>query len=539
MIKNLIILSAELIDQELQMYFGELPSCMIPFNGRPVIDFIYHENCNHYEKIYLLAGKQSLLIKEHVDHSQSNIEIVYISKSLKLIDSLHHILKVISLKGETTIVFGDTYLPFMSSLFKNKDTIVCSPSTESDRWTVCEFKDGKIEFIDKKKLSRTKQHNVIIGVFNLTNPERLLEIINNGDTNKMGFYDVLKEYYNQTDLQLVKTNQWVDYGHLDKYFEQKNNVASRHFNNIKIDQSEMTVSKTSTQNLKLTREINWLVNLPEGLKDLIPQIFDYSLDENTAHVKMEYLNSLTIHEAFVFGNLPIHQWKVTLSKLKEIIDRFRNYEVDLDAAEVKSNRNEMYLTKTMERLELFRKQALFDFSKPIIVNQVEYESLDKHISYLQSIVEDELLLEDVKFHIVHGDFCFSNILYSPNNTEVKLIDPRGSFGKIEMFGDQLYEWAKLSHSIDGLYDFIISDKYSLIKNQNNISYKTHHLKLHEEIRDFFYSEIIPSADARKIKLIQALLFFSMLPLHADNSNRQCIMLCKAVELINPFIKQKI
>lgn len=539
MIKNLIILSAELIDQELQMYFGKMPSCMIPFNGRPAIDYIYHENCNHYEKIYLLVSKQAFLVKKHIDHSQNNIEIVYIEKSNKLIDSLLQMLKVIYNKGETTIIFGDTYLPYMSSLFNNKNTIVYSRSFESARWTVCELNNGKIEFIDKKNLRKTKQHNIVIGVFNITNPKQLLEIIETNGTSKLGFYDALKDYYNQNDFQIVETHQWVDYGHVDKYFEQKNNVASRHFNNVKIDLLEMSVMKTSTDNNKLLKEINWLINLPEKLKDLTPKIYDYSLDKNNAYVKMEYFNYLTLHEAFVFGNLPINKWKIILSQLKDIINRFKYYQIDLNVIEVRSNMKEMYLTKTIERLEIFRKQGLYDFSKPIIINRIQHESLDNLITYLQSIIEDELLFEDNKFHIIHGDFCFSNILYNPNNAEIKLIDPRGIFGNIEIFGDQLYEWAKLSHSIEGLYDFIISDKYSLVKNQNSISYKTHHNELHEQIKDCFYSEIISSQDIKKVKIIQSLLFFSMLPLHNDHSSRQSIMLCKALELISPYIKKQI
>jgi hypothetical protein len=70
MIGNLIILSAELIDKELQVYFGEIPSCMIPFNGRPALDFIYHENYNHYKKIYVVGSKQFSLIKKHIDHTK-------------------------------------------------------------------------------------------------------------------------------------------------------------------------------------------------------------------------------------------------------------------------------------------------------------------------------------------------------------------------------------------------------------------------------------------------------------------------------------
>jgi aminoglycoside phosphotransferase len=296
----------------------------------------------------------------------------------------------------------------------------------------------------------------------------------------------------------------------------------------------MSITKTSKQNNKLINEIKWFINLPKELKNFIPSIYDYSLNKESAYIKMEYLKSLTLHEAFVFGNLPKHQWEIILLKLRD----FRKHTITLNLNEIINSRKKMYLTKTIERLEIFRKQNLIDFSKPIMVNQVEYESLDNHISYLKTIIEDELLKENEEFNIIHGDFCISNILYDPQNNEIKLIDPRGTFGEVEMYGDYLYEWGKLAHSIDGLYDFIISDKFSLIQEKNNISYRTHHFELHVKIKEFFYEKIVPSKDKEKIKLIQALIFFSMLPLHKDYSNRQYIMLAKALELINPFIKNK-
>lgn len=536
MIENLIILSAELIDKEMQVYFGKLPSCMIPFNGRPVIDYIYHENYNHYKKIYILVSKEANYVKNYLDHSQQNIEIIFTPKSNNLLESLKFALNTIRNHGETTIIFGDTYLPYMSFLLKNKDALIYSRSTESLRWTIGEVKDHKLRIYDKKKLDKDKLHNILIGVFNILRPKKLLNIIETLSDHKIGFYDVLKEYFNQHEFHFLETKAWIDYGHLDKYFEQKNIVASRHFNSLDVNLKEKSVIKTSSHTNKLIKEIEWLVNLPKELKEFIPKVYHYSLDKDKVFVEMEYFDFLTVHEAYVFGNLPIEKWQTILTQIKQIINKFRFFQVNIDKNTIRKNLKEMYLLKTINRLKMFKEQGLFNFSEPMIINQIQYPSLNDHITYLKSIVEKELLSDDMKFHIIHGDFCFSNILFSPDNTVIKLIDPRGTFGKIDSYGDQRYEWAKLAHSIEGNYDFIISDKYSLVKNENNISYKTHHLNVHEQIKDYFYSDIIPSEDIKKVKLIQSLLFFSMLPLHNDHTNRQCIMLCKALELINPYIK---
>ena len=53
-------------------------------------------------------------------------------------------------------------------------------------------------------------------------------------------------------------------------------------------------------------------------------------------------------------------------------------------------------------------------------------------------------------------------MYNSRLNNIKLIDPRGlnEKGEKTIFGDLSYEVAKLGHSIVGLYDLIIANKYS-------------------------------------------------------------------------------
>ena len=69
-----------------------------------------------------------------------------------------------------------------------------------------------------------------------------------------------------------------------------------------------------------------------------------------------------------------------------------------------------------------------------------------------------------KISFIHGDFCFSNILFKNigEKTSVKLIDPRGSFGKFLNMGDMYYDLAKLRHSLNGAYEYIIYDKFKIL-----------------------------------------------------------------------------
>ena len=62
---------------------------------------------------------------------------------------------------------------------------------------------------------------------------------------------------------------------------------------------------------------------------------------------------------------------------------------------------------------------------------------------------------------MHGDFCFSNILFDLGHQIVRVIDPRGRFGQKGIYSDPRYDMAKLRHSIGGLYDFIVADLFDV------------------------------------------------------------------------------
>jgi hypothetical protein len=152
---------------------------------------------------------------------------------------------------------------------------------------------------------------------------------------------------------------------------------------------------------------------------------------------------------------------------------------------------------------------------------------------LASFVERSGLLELEELTPIHGDFCFSNLLYDCKVRLVKMIDPRGEFGVPGIFGDRRYDLAKLAHSYAGGYDFIVADQFSVeleaagrlrLSIQNNDYYTS-------RVRSIFEAVLLPdSALRRQVNALQALLFLSMLPLHVDKPRRQLAMLTTGLEL---------
>ena len=61
------------------------------------------------------------------------------------------------------------------------------------------------------------------------------------------------------------------------------------------------------------------------------------------------------------------------------------------------------------------------------------------------------MLETNKYHLIHGDCQFSNILYNSQDSKVYLVDPRGYFGKSYVYGYQAYDYGKIAYALSG-YD---------------------------------------------------------------------------------------
>jgi hypothetical protein len=206
---------------------------------------------------------------------------------------------------------------------------------------------------------------------------------------------------------------------------------------------------------------------------------------------------------------------------------------------VKEYLSDIYQIKTSERVvQLIAQDPLWENlwkQETIKIDGISYKNISECLELLKE--QMEALNNATNFQIIHGDYCLSNILYDLNNQIVRLIDPRGSFGVKGIYGDGRYDIAKLRHSIVGLYDYIVGDLF-LISNKDNIFEYT----LFEDTKNKHLAEYMDKCivqnnyNLNEIKLIEGLLFLSMIPYHADYKERQLMMYVKSVIILNELIK---
>ena len=308
-------------------------------------------------------------------------------------------------------------------------------------------------------------------------------------------------------------------------------AKTRSFNNIDLNLQKGTLIKTSTNIDKFLSEIKWYLNIPSSLQYALPRIFDYSLNKTKPFIKMEYYSYKSLHELFIKNNLSLENWKQIFDILKMVNDEMKSFKT-YNTEKIDTSLKEIYIHKTINRLNQLKSQNdfLIFFNNPIIYNNKDYYSLSDIINIISSKdFYDKNIKSSNYFNIIHGDLCFPNILIDNNLKFIKLIDPRGEFGSYSTYGDNRYELAKILHSIDGCYDFIIEDLFDIdiINNKINIDFfitSSYLPKLFKKCFNLTFNEF------NEIKLIESLLFLSMIPLHSDNKNRQMTMLAIGTKL---------
>ena len=538
---NLIIPSAKLVSEEMQN-LGKLPAALYLIESKTVLQRLNNYYKEATDEICLVGCEGFHKFEEYFqrDKSLQNIDLVKMDNLGDLGKTIYVGLQEIKKNSDlkrVVVNFGDT-LVFEELDTLPKDGFYYSEDVFSNTWTFFEDDENGIKrIIDKENGNNNIDLNIkklFVGVFSFSDIDYLIECFRNiNNNNKMdSFYEVLLEYNKKYPLKAIKTNTWCDVGHQDKYFNAQLGVKAREFNHITIDSNRGILTKTSSERAKFEGEILWYIKLPKDLEYVRPRIFSYSLEYNNTFVSMEYYSYYTLHELLLYSDISKKQWNNIFNKIKFICEDFSRYKVSGD--NIIKSLEKVYIEKTIQRLNKLRENSFFEkyFEQSFYVNGKRYKKLLDIIEILKNELPN-ILFKIKDFSIIHGDLCFSNILVDSDNSFVKLIDPRGNFGSYDIYGDSRYELAKLFHSIDGKYDYIIEEQFDLSIDENGMEYK-----IKEQKRDFdIYKEFLNVFDKivknqrREIEIIEALLFLSMIPLHNESLRQQCVMLATGVEIL--------
>lgn len=548
--KALLIPSALLVPSDMRNKFGELPTALFPLGNKTMIERLYDKYKDIVDVIYIVVKRKQLLINDYINSKKLPIRIIELDVLRDLGYTIQYGMEFI-LGQEPLIDY--IYVNFADFLLdehvpiNNHNFFYYASGMSTDEWTYFKDNNGIItDILDKCPLSENHQifnfSGIFVGLFGFTNPHYFLELLkqySNVHSDMDTFYQAIFTYSQEYPFTILHSQNWFDVGHSDNYSKATTSVAARSFNSIEIDEQRGILKKRSENKEKLVNEIRWYLRIPNKLQYLLPRVYDYSLDLTDPYVSMEYYGYHTLHESLVFGDLPLVKWQAIFQKLLFAINDMGKFTVTGERIQFEAALRDIYLQKTFDRLDMMRNEPDFHsfFENTITINGTEYRSLNEYIKMLPQLIE-KLVVDTFigQFNIIHGDLCFAIILIEDTYDFIRVIDPRGKFGTFDIYGDARYELAKLMHTLEGKYDFIIEDMFDIDVIDNIIEYHVH--KQIYNITNVFLDVFRESIDnIQAVRLIEATLFLSMIPLHSDYKQRQFAMLATGVMLLEQVIRE--
>lgn len=548
--KALLIPSALLVPSDMRNKFGELPTALFPLGNKTMIERLYDKYKDIVDVIYIVVKRKQLLINDYINSKKLPIRIIELDVLRDLGYTIQYGMEFI-LGQEPLIDY--IYVNFADFLLdehvpiNNHNFFYYASGMSTDEWTYFKDNNGIItDILDKCPLSENHQisnfSGIFVGLFGFTNPHYFLELLkqySNVHSDMDTFYQAIFTYSQEYPFTILHSQNWFDVGHSDNYSKATTSVAARSFNSIEIDEQRGILKKRSENKEKLVNEIRWYLRIPNKLQYLLPRVYDYSLDLTDPYVSMEYYGYHTLHESLVFGDLPLVKWQAIFQKLLFAINDMRKFTVTGERIQFEAALRDIYLQKTFDRLDMMRNEPDFHsfFENTITINGKEYRSLNEYLKMLPQLIEKLVVYTFTgQFNIIHGDLCFANILIEDTYDFIRVIDPRGKFGTFDIYGDARYELAKLMHTLEGKYDFIIEDMFDIDVIGNTIEYHVH--KQIDNITNVFLDVFRESIDnIQAVRLIEATLFLSMIPLHSDYKQRQFAMLATGVMLLEQVIRE--
>lgn len=500
----------------------------INFYEKKVSKIIILTNIEHVSEI------QKEVYPEILKNNNNNFYEIIGCKTINVNKTFQYFSDNYSIKDSDNYIFNlATSIP---SLFLNKVSFaIDKKKVVQQNWSAVILHKKKISKIFYRKNLNKIISNAFIGIFRIDG-KMIKKISNKLKTDdQIEIFDLYIKNYKKIDLNF---QEWLDVGHSANYFQTKKKlIVSRNFNKVKLNDFSGTITKTSKNNLKINNEFLYVKKIPKELKVFFPRIVSHINDKKQSSLKMEYCAYPTLSETSLFWDLDKGEWKKCFQLLANILKKFKKHKYFFSRKEYLN----FYYSRLVKRVNnyfnsLDREYRDLFLSDRIKINNKDFVGYKTLIKQIPKKINKIYSKKD--FCIMHGDFCFSNILYEPYHSTLKLIDVRGSFNnsKSSIYGDQKYDLAKLSHSAVHFYDYLIAGKYNYLKKNNSFHYNFLEKANYKLISEECNNQIKLSGYKKKdIDFLVGILFLSMTPLHNEDKLRQKVMFLHGISILNKCI----
>lgn len=519
----IVINSAAYVIPEFRNELGAIPPCLLPLGNKKLLQHQIQtlRNFEGERIVVSLPSSYELTLDERGLFETLQVEVVFVPDGFTLAEALAYVLNIVADDEHgLRLLHGDTLI---LDLPEAMDIVAVGHSRGEYDW--------EVEFAGE---NQTTDALVWSGFFAFSSEREFLRAL---ALSRGNFVQAVRQYGNVRSLTAVPCEDWFDLGHVNTYFYSRSKITTqRSFNGLTI--SEGVLYKTGVPYEKIEAEELWFKSVPIAVKKYTPHLLDAGVHPNGGRFyALEYLPYLPLNELFVHGRNSTDFWAQKFALLKKFFaDLRRSYQaVDSVLDVVRRDAVALYEEKTASRLQSYMKATGFSTSTVLTL----FQGQPLTAAQIAKDCVQRALRMPVVPAVLHGDLCFSNILFDSRSERLKVIDPRGlNFkGVFSIYGDQKYDLAKLAHSVIGLYDFIIAGRFTFESDADG--YECIRFEINQRLASvqarFMNVSFIDGVSVQDVMPLVVLLFLSMLPLHEDRPDCQKAMLLNAVRLYKNFV----
>ena len=365
------------------------------------------------------------------------------------------------------------------------------------RWCMVDPKDG--EFYDKPE-DKPPTDQAISGVYHVKSCvefSKLLRAQVDGEESIQGEFQISTSLSRLSDPVQCFHLDILDFGTLKDFLRNRGIRNSRSFNTVTV--GEEVVVKSSSKKNKIIAEANWYRSLPQNVSVHTPRVLANVFHGESARASytMERVLQPTLRELFLFLDRSEETWVRVFNECFRLNQKMK----DLSSKESSFG----FVTgKTAQRVK--------DLGETSPVVEL----------FLKEFEEKASAFEKTSC-LIHGDFCFSNLMWNSQTDRVIMLDPRG-----ELYGSPYYDIAKLRHSALYGYDFVDAELYTKsdrgVKIFEDGTERLKSLYRSYEVKFFSKEEVV------YLEYLTASLFLTMIPLHSHNPLNQQLFFQKFLEI---------
>lgn len=295
-------------------------------------------------------------------------------------------------------------------------------------------------------------------------------------------------------FRVVEFKKWYDIGNVESLHKARTDISDSFHILDKVDESIFIFGKSVVKFFAEKRNVTERVDRAKVLGKLVPRIEGqkenfYKYRYAQGDLYSEVATPSNFHEFLEWSRK--HLWKkeseVSQKRFKEICHDF-------------------YVTKTEERIKKFLSSRGVKDGR----NVINGESIPSVKELLNKVDFDWLC--DAEQSRFHGDFILDNIIRT--KTGFVLLDWRQNFGGLLRSGDMYYDLSKLNHNLTVNHGIVNQNLFTIDINGKEVACdilrKENLVQCQKVLFEFLEKD---GYDRRKVKVLTALIWLNMSPLH--------------------------